>query len=251
MSDVVSAKSTVDQIRERFDQDVERFSNLETGQSATVDAPLMLELVAEAASAVTPGARALLDIGCGAGNYSLKLLGRLPGMDVTLIDLSQPMLERAVARVGAATAGMVTSRQGDVRQLDLGDGRFDLIAAAAVLHHLRTDAEWDEVFRACFRALRPGGSMWIADFVAHEDPAVQAIMWRRYGEYLEGFRDAAYRDQVFAYIDQEDSPKSATWQVDRLRAAGFARVDVLHKNGCFAAFGAVKSLEQAGRGGRS
>jgi tRNA (cmo5U34)-methyltransferase len=172
-------------------------------------------------------------------------------MDVTLIDLSQPMLERAVARVGAATAGMVTSRQGDVRQLDLGDGRFDLIAAAAVLHHLRTDAEWDEVFRACFRALRPGGSMWIADFVAHEDPAVQAIMWRRYGEYLEGFRDAAYRDQVFAYVDQEDSPKSVTWQVDRLRAAGFARVDVLHKNGCFAAFGAVKSLEQAGRGGRS
>lgn len=27
-------KSTVEQIRERFDHDVERFSNLETGQSA-------------------------------------------------------------------------------------------------------------------------------------------------------------------------------------------------------------------------
>ena len=32
-------KSTVAEIRQRFDADVERFSNLETAQSATVDAP--------------------------------------------------------------------------------------------------------------------------------------------------------------------------------------------------------------------
>jgi hypothetical protein len=44
-------KSTVEEIRQRFDADVERFSNLETGQSATVDAPLALALVAEAATA--------------------------------------------------------------------------------------------------------------------------------------------------------------------------------------------------------
>jgi tRNA (cmo5U34)-methyltransferase len=33
-------KSSVDEIRRRFDADVERFSNLDTGQSSTVDAPL-------------------------------------------------------------------------------------------------------------------------------------------------------------------------------------------------------------------
>src|SRR5215212_5539030 len=71
-------KSTVDEIRARFDNDVERFANLETGQSATIDAPLMLDLVSRAAAATTPGARSLLDIGCGAGNYSLKLLERSP-----------------------------------------------------------------------------------------------------------------------------------------------------------------------------
>ncbi|MCB9007356.1 MAG: class I SAM-dependent methyltransferase, partial [Ardenticatenaceae bacterium] len=38
-------KSTVSQIRQRFDDDVERFSNLQTGQSSTVDAPLALELI--------------------------------------------------------------------------------------------------------------------------------------------------------------------------------------------------------------
>ena len=47
-------KSTPEQIRARFDADVERFSNLETGQSATVDAPLMMELIAQAAARCTP-----------------------------------------------------------------------------------------------------------------------------------------------------------------------------------------------------
>ncbi len=65
-------KSTVEQIRQRFDKDVERFSNLETGQSATIDAPLVLDLIAKAATAAKPDAKHLLDIGCGAGNYTLK-----------------------------------------------------------------------------------------------------------------------------------------------------------------------------------
>ncbi len=51
----MKTKSTVEEIRERFDHDVERFSNLETGQSATIDSPLMLEMVAEAASVVIAG----------------------------------------------------------------------------------------------------------------------------------------------------------------------------------------------------
>jgi tRNA (cmo5U34)-methyltransferase len=42
----------VDEIRQRFDTEVERFSNLETGQSATVDSPLAMSLIAEVAAAV-------------------------------------------------------------------------------------------------------------------------------------------------------------------------------------------------------
>src|SRR5712671_398980 len=96
-------KSTVEEIRARFDNDVERFSNLETGQSATVDAPLVLELIAQAAKQTTPNAAKMLDIGCGAGNYCLKMLRELPGLrHFTLVDLSRPMLSRAVERLEAA-----------------------------------------------------------------------------------------------------------------------------------------------------
>src|SRR5688500_5892652 len=135
-------KSTVDEIRQRFDADLERFSNIETGQSATVDAPLAMALVAEAAAAATPHARHVLDVGCGAGNYTLKLLEHLPGLDATLLDLSRPMLDRAAERVGRATAGRVVTIQGDVREVELGDAQYDIILAAAVLHHLRGGHEW-------------------------------------------------------------------------------------------------------------
>lgn len=233
-------KSTVDEIRRRFDADVERFSDLETGQSTMVDAALIMDLIVRAAAATTPAALHVLDIGCGAGNYTLKLLELLPDLNVTLIDLSRPMLDRALQRVAAVTGANIFTIQTDIRAARLGEARFDIILAAAVFHHLRTDAEWQAVFAKCYTALRPGGSFWIADLVEHSAPAVQALLWQRYGAYLAGLKDEAYRDHVFGYIEQEDTPRSLLYQLDLLREVGFSTVEVLHKNGCFAAFGAVK-----------
>lgn len=233
-------KSTPEQIRARFDADVERFSNLETGQTATIDAPLVLELVCQAATATNPSARAVLDVGCGAGNYTLKLLERLPGLDATLLDLSRPMLDRAVERVSSARSGQVEALQGDIRAVDLGGERFDIVLAAMVLHHLRTDDEWSAVFRKLHDALKPGGSLWIADMITHRHEAIRKLLWDRYGDYLINLRDAAYRDHVFAYIEQEDTPRSLVDQLDLLRAAGFRQVEVLHVHTTFAAFGGIK-----------
>jgi tRNA (cmo5U34)-methyltransferase len=233
-------KSTVEEIRERFDADVERFSNLETGQTATMDAALALELIALTAAAVTPGARHVLDLGCGAGNYTLKQLQFLPNLDCTLVDLSQPMLDRAKERVSAATAGKVTTLQADLRALSLAPESVDIVLAAAVLHHLRTPEEWEAVFAALHATLRPGGALWIFDLVEHADPIVQALQWERYGAYLTEFKGEGYREQVFAYIAKEDTPAPLLWQCDLLARVGFSRVDILHKNGPFAAFGAIK-----------
>src|SRR5205823_795189 len=231
-------KSTVEEIRQRFDADVERFSNLETGQSATVDAPLAMALVAQAAAATTPHARHVLDVGCGAGNYTLKLLERLPNLEVTLIDLSQPMLDRATQRIRQATAGRITVQQGDIREIELPERGFDIVLAAAVLHHLRADSEWRSVFAAFHRALRPGGSLWIFDLVDSSIPAVGQLVRQQYGEYLTRLKDQTYRDQVFAYVEKEDTPRPLLFQLDLLRQVGFDQVEVLHKNICFAAFGA-------------
>lgn len=237
----LNQKSSVEMIRERFDNDVERFSNLETGQAATIDAPLAMELITRAALASTPHISRVLDIGCGAGNNSIKLLreyGKPFACD--LCDLSQPMLERAEHRVRAEGVAEVATWHGDFRDAKLPDEQFDVIVAAAVLHHLRDDSDWEAAFSKMHRLLRRGGSVWITDMVSHEVNAVKQLMWQRYGQYLESLDGAAYRDKVFAYIEKEDSPRPVTWQLNLLQRVGFTQVDILHKNSCFAAFGAVK-----------
>lgn len=169
-------KSSAEEIRERFDQLVEKFADLEAGQSTAVDGALMLELIADAAARTNPDAKRVLDV----------------------------------------------------------------VLAGAVLHHLRTDEEWRSVFSKLHRSLRPGGSLWIADLVDHRHPAVREVIWDRYGRYLAELEDPDYRDGVLAYIEREDSPRPLLEQVDLLREVGFPAVEVLHKNSCFAAFGAVK-----------
>jgi tRNA (cmo5U34)-methyltransferase len=241
MTTPLSKKSTTEDIRERFDQDVDRFSNLETGQQATIDATLAMELITQAAVAATPTIRRVLDIGCGAGNNTLKLLQLRPGFASDLLDLSAPMLDRARQRVSAAGAKPILTFHSDFRSADLPAGGYDVILAAAVLHHLRDDADWEAAFRKIYTLLAPSGSVWITDLVFHEIPAVQELMWRRYGDYLESLDGPAYREKVFSYIDREDSPRPLTYQLDLLRRVGFSGVDVLHKNSNFAAFGAVKA----------
>ncbi|WP_028584500.1 class I SAM-dependent methyltransferase [Desulfogranum mediterraneum] len=240
-ADAYDNKSSLEEIRVRFDQDVERFSNLNTGQAATMDALLTMELITKAAVASTPEVNHLLDIGCGAGNNTMKLLELCSPKTITLVDLSLPMLQRAKERIRANFGGAIRLLQGDFRTQPLEHNHYDVILAAAVLHHLRDDQDWQQALGMIFSLNSPGGGFWISDLVSQEHPPVQALMEQRYGAYLGTQGGAAYRDKVFAYISREDSPRPVTFQLDLLRRVGYSQVELLHKNACFAAFGAIKA----------
>ncbi|MEC9297596.1 MAG: class I SAM-dependent methyltransferase, partial [SAR324 cluster bacterium] len=49
MNTPLNKKSTISDIEKRFNSDVERFSNIDTGQVTTIDASLSMELITEAA----------------------------------------------------------------------------------------------------------------------------------------------------------------------------------------------------------
>jgi len=235
-----SKKATNQQIMERFDKDTARFSNLETGQQTTIDAPLTMEVCTEAARYVNPDARELLDIGCGAGNYTLKMLSKVPDLNCTLNDLSMPMLEKAKERVLPQTTGTVTLIQDDMRNLDLPDDHFDIIVAAATLHHLRDDDDWELMFNKIYTALKPGGSFWVSDFITHDSELIKKLFEDKYSSYLESLGGPEFRQKVWDYVNYEDTPRSLNYQLALLARVGFSRIEVLHKNSCFAAFGAIK-----------
>jgi tRNA (cmo5U34)-methyltransferase len=233
-------KSTVAEIRERFDQDVARFSNLDTGQVSTIDAKLSLELITESAKRIVPNATTLLDIGCGAGNYSLMMLSKVPNLQCTLVDLSRPMLDKAFERVSAETNKTVTVLQGDIREVSLPENHFDIILAGAVLHHLRDDSDWETTFSKLYNLLKPGGCLMISDLITQDIELLNAYTWERYGDYLEGISGKEYRQKVLEYVAKEDSPRSMNYQLDLMKKLGFSKVEILHKNMCFGAFGGIK-----------
>ena len=240
MKTPLNKKSTIEEIKERFDKDVERFSNLETGQQAVVDAPVMLELITNVAASIKPDACNLLDIGAGAGNNTISILRQKPGINCDLIDISLPMLEKAKERISNENAGEVNLYHADFRELDLPNSHYDLVIAAAVIHHLRDDKDWESSFRKIHATMRDGGAFFVSDMVHHQHEVIHKSMWKRYGEHLEYIGGSDYRDEVFNYIDKEDSPRSLSYQMELMKKVGFSTVDVLHKNSCFAAFVAIK-----------
>src|SRR5690554_2739208 len=236
----VMSKSTVEEIKQRFDKDVERFANVDTGQVSTIDASLSLELITEAAKRIVPGATHVLDIGCGAGNFTIKMLSKVSNLACTLVDLSRPMLDKALERVKTHTDKEVSIFQGDIREVELPANGFDIILAGAVLHHLRDDKDWVTTFTKLYQLIKPNGCLMISDLITQDTAILNDYTWERYGDYLESVGGKTYRQDVLAYVAKEDSPRSMNYQLDLMKRVGFRKVEILHKNMCFGAFGGIK-----------
>lgn len=233
-------KSSVEEIKARFDNDVERFTHIETGQVSTVDSALSLEIITESAKRICPKAKKLLDIGCGAGNYTLQMLSKLPNLDCTLVDLSLPMLDKAKERVSKVTSAPVHIVQADIRKANLPENEYDIILAGAVLHHLREKEDWEFVFTKLYKLLKKGGCLLVSDLITQDTPVLTEYFTERYKDYLTQLGGEKYAENVQAYIEKEDSPRSLTYQLELMKKVGFSTVEVLHKNICFAAYAGIK-----------
>jgi len=233
-------KSSPDTIRANFDQQVDRFSNLETGQTTAIDSPLCMELVARSAAWLNPEARQVMDLGCGGGNYAVKVTSFLPDVDCTLIDLSANMLEKAEERVAANISGKVLAIQGDYREIPLEENVYDVITAGTTLHHLREDQEWESVFTKVFKALKQGGTFWINDIVISETDEINQMML---DGWISMLKKQVSQEEIEMYMqryESEDTPRTLSYQLDLLKQVGFKETFVLHKHFNFAAFGGRK-----------
>ncbi|MEU8624488.1 class I SAM-dependent methyltransferase [Streptomyces sp. NPDC048669] len=111
---------------------------------------------AEAAAAavlglIPPGARSLLDIGCGTGLVTERIAEGRPGLRVSGSDAAPGMARIARQRIGAVVLA-------DARRLPLRDGAVDAVAAVWLLHLLRETGDVRAVVAQAARVLRPGGT---------------------------------------------------------------------------------------------
>jgi SAM-dependent methyltransferase len=94
-----------------------------------------------------PGAR-VLEAGCGPGQFSVAMAAR--GFAVEAVDWAPRTVERL-----RAAAPEIRVWRGDVRWLDVPDGRYDAVYSPGVCEHFEDGPQ--EVLRETLRVLRPGG----------------------------------------------------------------------------------------------
>ena len=102
-----------------------------------------------------------LELGCGTGRLVVPIARA--GGDITGVDFSQQMLNRArvrIARLPRRRRPVVV--RGDIRALPFGDGRFGTVLAPyGVLQSLLSDRDVDRAVVEAARVLRPGGRLGI------------------------------------------------------------------------------------------
>lgn len=105
------------------------------------------------AAAPQPGER-VIDIGCGCGDTSITLAGRVGSTGSVLgVDVSQPMLEVARARAAQLACPQLTFREADAAHADLPPGNDLLYSRFGVMFFDQPVA----AFAHMRKALRPGG----------------------------------------------------------------------------------------------
>ena len=104
----------------------------------------------------------ILDFGGGTGLLTLPLAKQ--AKSVTLVDISEKMLEQARLKAGQQEIKNIQFLEQDLLANPL-DQQFDLIIVSRVLHHM---PDVDETLSLFHQYLREGGQLLIADFTKIE-----------------------------------------------------------------------------------
>ncbi len=116
-----------------------------------------------AVTAINAGAGRVLEVGVGTG---LSLGDYAPHLDITGIDYSEDMLDRARIRVATESLTQVRElRQMDARFLDFPDAHFDTVVA---MYLVSVVPEPERVMAEMARVCKPGGQVIIVNHFARE-----------------------------------------------------------------------------------
>ncbi|MER7495019.1 class I SAM-dependent methyltransferase [Streptomyces pharetrae] len=166
----------------------------------------------------------LLDLGCGTGASTAALRSVLPGADITAVDASAGMLERAAAKPWARGVTFVRAPAERLAQAGVR-GPFDAVFAAYLFRNV---ADPDAVLATVRGLVRPGGRLGVHEYALggrRLDRAVWTLVCRGVVQPVASvLGDAALYRHLWRSVLEFDTAERFA---DRLRAAGFDRVRAL------------------------
>lgn len=160
----------------------------------------------------------ILDIGCGIGGPAFEM-ARTFDAEVVGIDLEAPLIERATsAATNKGLADRCFFEAVDVGPLTFPDQSFDIVVTSGAITQTEDKAE---IFRECFRVLRPGGHLscydWMKSDIPYSDDMLYWFKMEGLTYALETLDDcrSRFEDCGFVGVEVEDASSWYRSQVNR------------------------------------
>lgn len=167
----------------------------------------------------------ILDLGAGTGLFSEFVLQKYPNAKITLVDLSQKMLD--VAQKRFSSNKNISIIQQDFTTFK-DEKQYDAVISSLAIHHLEDKAKV-ELYNTTFTLLYSGGIFINAEQVAGESQYFSQLYDKKWREKVEA--SGLSREEIDASYERIklDKRTSVSTQIKWLRDAGFKEVDCLYK----------------------
>lgn len=167
----------------------------------------------------------ILDLGAGTGLLSAFVLNKYPEAELTLIDLSEKMLERARARFGEQDN--IRYLVEDYTKYPYGE-KYDFVISSLSIHHLPHPLK-RELFQLIRGILVEGGQFINADQLQGTTPLIDKFYWQEWEKSVRASGLSEEALQASRERRQLDINATLQDQVQWLLDAGFSEVDCVFK----------------------
>lgn len=167
----------------------------------------------------------VLDIGAGTGLFSSFILKKHPNANLTLIDISEKMLE--VAKVRFKSYPNVNYITADYTKYNFEE-KYDIVISSLSIHHL-TDAEKKDLYQKIFSIMKVNSLFVNADQVLGTSPYLDSLYKNDWRNKVENSKLS--NEEIESAYERTKLDKMSTLddQLDWLKEAGFVDVDCVYK----------------------
>jgi len=167
----------------------------------------------------------ILDIGAGTGIFSEYILKKYPKAALSLIDISEKMLE--VSKLRFKDFSNIKYIAHDYSTYNF-DEKYDIIISSLSIHHL-LDAEKFKLFKKCYSILSPNGMFINSDQFLGETTFTEELNKRLWKSNVE--KSGLSTEEILSCYKRMKLDKEATLEqhLDWLKKSGFCDVSCVYR----------------------